>query len=242
MRKVIYGFAVALLTFAIGAVIFYLTRSKVAPSTPTRSVVVSYELKPVEITRKEPVDRPANDGLSLIISTDKGGGEPGHRTIKLGPKTAVIDDLDVPEDIDGQELFILGGDQSEQYRISERYRTSMTVMGEGPHLDLTDWRHFDSEWIPLEKLSQRKFRSLASEKMDVETFPATSRAELMSAVRKRAIAVDWEPAIELAKTCRSPKDEPCAVSVSSVYFRVERLVGDTWVKVGSIEISIPMGC
>ena len=241
MRKVIYGFAVALLTFALGAVSYYLTRPKAAPSTPTKPVVVSYELKPVEITVKETVDRPANDDLALIISTDN-GGESGQRTIKLGPKTTVIDDLDVPENIDGQELFILGGAQSEQYRISERYRTSMTVMGEGPHLDLIDWRHFDSEWIPLEKLSQRKFRSIASEKMDVETFPATTRAELLSAVRKRAVAIGWEPAIDLAKTCRSPKDEPCAVSVSSVYFRIERLVGDTWVKVGSIEISIPMGC
>ena len=238
MRKLIYCIGVALLTFATGAVIHYLTRSK--PATTTTIVVARYEPKIVEIPVKEPpAPHPADAGLSLIISTDE-DGEPGHLTVRLSPKTAAMDALDISENIDGQELFILGGDQTEQYRIFERYRTSMTVMGEGPHLDLTDWRHFDSEWIPLEKLSQRKFRTVAAEKMDIETFPPTTRMELLNAVRKRA--GDWVEVVDLAKNCRSPKDDPCGVSVSSVYFRVERLVGENWVKVGTIEISIPMGC
>jgi len=28
----------------------------------------------------------------------------------------------------------------------------MTISAEGPHLDLVDWRHFDSPWIQLYRL------------------------------------------------------------------------------------------
>jgi hypothetical protein len=164
----------------------------------------------------------------------------GSRSIKLSKKPVVLDDLDIGDDIDGQEITIVGGDNSAQYRIFERYRTSMTVMGEGPHLDLVDWRHFDSEWIELDQLAQRKFRTLASELMDSSKFPPTTQAELIRAVRKRA--GDWPEMMELAKTCRSPNHEPCGVSISSVYFRIEKLVGDQWTRVGLVEVFIPMGC
>ena len=240
MRKVIYGFAVALLTFSIGAVVYYLTRWKptfdpipvVAVPAP-RAVTVKFEAPPVE-----PVV-PAD--FSVVIKTDLGEGEMGSHTIKLTKNPVVVDDLDVPEYIDCQEISIVGGDKVAQFRIFERYRTSMTVMGEGPHLDLVDWHHFDSEWMPLDQLAQRKFRTLVSEQMDGSKFPSVTKSELMDAVRKRAYA-DWPEAIELAKTCRSPHHEPCTVGVSSVYFRIEKQVGDRWTTVGLVEVLIPMGC
>ena len=245
MRKVIYGFGVALLTFSLGAGGYYLTRLK---STPQPNPVV--QVQPVEVRREYraitaeievPVEPPAPAEFSVVIKTDLGDGELGSHTVKLSKDPVVVEDLDVPEYIDGQEISIVGGDKSAQFRISERYRTTMTVMGEGPHLDLVDWRHFDSEWIPLDQLDQRRFRTLASEKMDASKFPPTTQAELISAVRKRA-SDDWPTAVELAKTCRSPHHEPCAVGVSSLYFRIEKQVGDRWIKVGLVEVLIPMGC
>jgi hypothetical protein len=116
----------------------------------------------------------------------------------------------------------------------------MTVMGEGPHLDLVDWRHFDSEWIELDQLAQRKFRTLAYEQMDTSKFPPVTKSELISAVGKRAS--DWPQIVKLAKTCGNPNDDPCSVSDSSLYFRIEKLVGDRWTTVGIVEVLIPMGC
>jgi len=79
-----------------------------------------------------------------------------------------------------------------------------------------------------------------SEQMDTSTFPPVTNAELVSAVRKRAS--DWPQIVKLAKTCRNPNDEPCSVSDSSLYFRIEKLVGDRWTTVGMVEVLIPMGC
>lgn len=240
MRKVMYV-AVALLTFAIGATLFYLTTlrtvSELAPVTKPAEVIT--EKKPeVKPPPPIPVD------VSVIIRThsiDNDHPEFNRRKLKLSDKPVVVDDLDIEEDVDADEITIVGGDPLTEFRISERYRTSMTVMGEGPHLDLVDWRHFDSEWIPLEQLAQRKFRTLAAERMDQsEKFPATTQAELVAAVRKRA--GDWTEVVDLAKQCTGPNDEPCAVGISSVYFRVEMLVDDQWTTVGVVEVQIPMGC
>jgi len=245
MRKVIYGLGVALLTFSLGAVVYYLSRPKCSsqpvPVVQVQPVEVRHEDRASTVEIETPVEAPASTDFSVVIKTDLGDGEPGSHTVKLSKNPVVVDDFDVPEDVDGQEISIVGGDKAAQFRIFERYRTSMTVMGEGPHLDLVDWRHFDSEWIELDQLAQRKFRTLATEQMDASKFPPTTQAELISAVRKRASA-DWPTALELAKTCRSPHHEPCSVGVSSVYFRVEKQVGDRWITVGVVEVLIPMGC
>ena len=242
MRKVIYCVGVALVTFSLSAVVDYLFRLR-SSSQPAPVV----QVRPVEVRREyiaeieTPVESPAPGDFSVVIKTDLGDGELGSHTIKLSKDPVVVDDLDVPEYIDGQEISIVGGDKAAQFRIFERYRTTMTVMGEGPHLDLVDWRHFDSEWIELDQLNQRTFRTLASDKMDASKFPPTTKSELIDAVRKRAYT-DWPEAVELAKTCRSPHHEPCAVGVSSLYFRIEKQVGDRWMTVGVVEVLIPMGC
>jgi hypothetical protein len=239
MRKVIFGVGVALLTFMLGAIVYYLTTLKPAaqPAAFSKPAEVRYEHK-LEV-RPSPV--PVNVSIILTSSSlDRDTTVFSHRTLKLSDKTVVVDDLDIDEDVDGQEMKILGGDKSTQFRISERYRTSMTVMGEGPHLDLVNWLHYDSEWIPMKQLDQRRFRTLTGEQMDSEKFPATTKADLMAAVRKAA--GDWTEAIELAQSCKGPTDNPCSVGVSSVYFRVEVLSGDQWITVGLVEVPIPMGC
>jgi hypothetical protein len=237
MRKVIYGLGVALLTFSLGAVVYYFTRLKSSPQ-PIPVVEVKLRAKTSEI--EKPLEPSAPADFTVVIKTDLGDGEVGSHSVSLSKNPVVVEDLDVPEYIDGQEISIVGGDKASKFRIFERYRTTMTVMGEGPHLDLVDWRHFDSEWMPLDQLEQRRFRTLESDRMDCSKFPTTSQAELISAVRKRA--ADWPKAIELAKTCRSPHHEPCAVGVSSLYFRIEKQAGDRWIQVGLVEVLIPMGC
>lgn len=240
MRKVIYGFGVALLTFTLGATVYYLTTVKPVYEAVavTKPVEIQAEQKP---ELKSPPAVPVN--VSIILRTHSiDGNHPAfnHRTLKLSDKPVVVEYLDIEEDVDADEITIVGGDESTRFRISERYRTSVTVMGEGPHLDLVNWRHFDSEWMPLEQLTQRKFRTLAGERMNVEKFPASTKEELVAAARKAA--GDWPEAIDLAKTCPGPNEAPCAVGVSSVYFKIEMLVGEEWTKVGVVEVMIPMGC
>ena len=244
MRKVIYGVGVALLTFTLGSVIYYLTASK-----RTSQPIAVTEVKPLEVKHEYrastseielPIKPTAPVDFSAVFQYGVEDQVLGTIPVKLSKKPVVMDGLDIGDDIYGREITIVGGDESAQYRVFERYRTSMSVSAEGPHLDLTDWRHFDSEWIKLDQLEQRKFRILAYEQMDSSKFPPTTKAELIRAVRKRAS--DWPGIVELAKTCRNPNDEPCFVSDSSLYFRIEKLVGDRWTTVGLVEVYIPMGC
>lgn len=229
MRTAIYV-GVAALTFTLGAIVYFLTVKPVAQSVPVINLA--------EVRHEQSV--PVN--VSIILRTNLDDKKPdfNYRTLKLSDKPVIVDDLDVPEYVDNQQITIAGGDQSTQFRVFQRYRTSVTVMGEGPHLDLVDWRHFDSEWMPLDPLTPRKFRTLTSERMSDERFPATTKAELIAAVRK--YAGGWPQAIEIAKQCAGPNDYPCRIGVSSVYFRVEALVGDQWTTIGVVEVIIPMGC
>jgi len=246
MRKVIYGVGVALLTFTLGSAVYYLTASK-----PTSQPIPIVEIKPSEVRHvysfstseiNVPIEPPAAAPIDFSAVFQYGVEDTvlGTIPVKLSKKPVVMDSLDIGDDIYGREITIVGGDESAQYRIFQRYRTSMTDSAEGPHLDLTDWRHFDSAWIKLNQLDQRKFRTLAFEQIDSSKFPPTTRAELLSAVRKRAS--DWPGIMNVAERCRNPHDEPCAVSDSSHYFRIEKLVGDRWTTVGLVEVYIPMGC
>jgi hypothetical protein len=229
MRKALYA-GVAVLTFTLGAIVYFLTLKPVAPLVPVS--------QPAEVRHEQSI--PVNVSIILRTNVDDKKPEFKYRTLKLSEKPVIVDDLDVPEYVDDQQITIVGGDQSTRFRVFQRYRTSVTVMGEGPHLDLVDWRHFDSEWMALDQLTPRKFRTLASERMNDKDFPATTKTELMAAVRK--YAGGWPQAIEIAKQCAGPYDYPCSVRVSSVYFRVEALVGDQWTKVGVVEVIVPMGC
>ena len=242
MRKGIYGFGVALLTFTLGAVVYYLTASK-----PSFQPIPVVEIKPFEVRHEygpskseTPMQPAAPVEFSALFAYGVEDQVLGTIPVKLSKTRVVMNNLDIGDDIYGKEITIVGGDKSAQYRIFERYRTSMTVMGEGPHLDLIDWRHYDSEWIELDQLGQRKFRTLAYKQMDTSKFPSVTKSELISAVRKRAS--DWPAVVKLAKTCRNPNDEPCSVSDSSLYFRIEKRAGDRWTIVGMVEVYIPMGC
>ena len=101
MRKVIYGLGVALLTFSIGAVVYYFTRPKLTsqpvPVVQVQSLEVRKEYHASTVEIQTPVEAPAPGAFSVVIKTDLGDGEPGSHTIRLSKNPVVVDDLDVPE-------------------------------------------------------------------------------------------------------------------------------------------------
>jgi hypothetical protein len=183
------------------------------------------------------------NGHDLTIGVEIQGLEPTRHVIpvKLGSDRKATVDLDLPESIDGQPVTLNFADSSGTYRILQRYRTSMSVAAEGPHLDLVDWRHFDSDWIPLKSLGARRFRTLKSSEMQSSKFPPTTRAEIMEEVRKR-VEKDWPELLEYVETCNGPNDGACWVGVSSIYLRVQKRTGDSWTDIGLVEVNLPMGC
>ncbi len=162
------------------------------------------------------------------------------RPIKLSKSRRTVMQLHLGEDLDNQELILNFSDNSVEYRVFQRYRTSMSIANEGPHLDLVDWRHFDSPWSQLPSFSPGRFRTLRSDQMDSAGFPRTTQSEILDEVR-RQVGHD-SPFVDVARTCHGPTDGACWVGISSIYLRFQKHVRGSWIDVGLVEFRLPMGC
>jgi hypothetical protein len=63
-----------------------------------------------------------------------------------------------PSSVRPSFLIPISGAEGKDFRIQAQYQTSLTISDEGPHLDLLDWKHYESEWSDLEQLGNLKFR------------------------------------------------------------------------------------
>ncbi len=249
MKPSIIRLTSALITFIIGIALFSITRSSPSLVSPQPATIKATEQIPV-IPQAQPKESPAlpqkekfpkGTDLSIVVQFSETPPSFNVRHIKLSKDRKASVGLDLGEYIDGQQVTLHFPDRSTSYRMLQRYRTSMSISDEGPHLDLVDWRHFDSPWTPLESLGANRFRTLRSEQMDYTRFPKTTKAEIVKEVRRR-VGKDWPRIIELAQNCHGPNDYACIVTISSIYLRIQKRVDDRWTDVGMVEIAIPMGC
>jgi len=244
MRKLITRLTVALVTFTIGMLVSSDSRSPV----PRESQQVAKEVDQIKVEQpkelpplKQEVKANESSDLSIVVHVS---GDPQSftlRPIKLAKHRRTIIDLDLGEDIDSSEVTLNFRDTSVQYRMFQRYRTSMSISAEGPHLDLVDWRHFDSPWTHLPSLSVNRFRTLASDQMEDSKFPLTTKSEIIKEVSRR-VGNDWPRLLELVRDCRGLNDGACQVMISSTYLRIQKQVGNRWIEAGLVEFRIPMGC
>ena len=249
MKPLIIRLTVALITFTIGIALLSITRfrrSQVASQPATVKVADQIPVKPPPRPKESPalppeVNPPKGTDLSIVVELADDPPSFDVRHIKLGKDRKVTIDLDLAENIDGQIATLHFSDSSASYRMLQRYRNSMTISFEGPHIDLHDWRHFDSPWTPLESLGANRFRTLRSEQMDDSKFPKTTKVEIIKEVRRR-VGKDWPDVIEWVEGCNGPNEGACIVTISSIYLRIQKQVDDRWIDVGMVEIAIPMGC
>lgn len=248
MRKLNIRFAVAVITFTIGMMIPPLSRSPAVPnSNPVDKEIDEIVAAPqAKALPSSPPERKATGRSDLSIAIQVSGVHPDPpsfelRYIKLSKRGPTIIDLNLAEYVDRSEVELNFRDSSVSYRMFQRYRTSMSISAEGPHLDLVDWRHFDSPWIPLDSLGDKRFRTLPADQMQDSRFPSTTKSDIIKEVRKR-VGKDWPDLLELVKDCRGPNDGACRVGISSIYLRIQKKIRDGWIDVGLVEFRIPMGC
>lgn len=112
------------------------------------------------------------------------------------------------------------------------------VVDEGPHCDLTEWKHFDSERKELE-ISANQFLADSYSEKDWEAFIVVIMDELRVAVKKEC-GDRWS---ELIKDVKAPNEYPCGVSTSRIFIKIElsKKANETVLeRIRSFEI--PMGC
>ena len=248
MQKLIAGSGVALIIFITGLAVLPTSFG----STPGESnrIVLSVDQMLVDAETKRSSPLPENPktrvkaDLSIVVEISQAHPKPPAleaRPVKLVSDRPTVIDLGLGEGIDNQEVALNFPNNSAKYRMFQRYRTSMSLSAEGPHLDLVDWRHFDSPWLPLPSMAPRRFRTLRSDQIDSSRFPTTTKSEILTEVRKH-VGNDWSEILEFAKACRGPNDGACQVMISSMYLRIQKQVRGRWIDIGQVELRFPMGC
>ena len=154
--------------------------------------------------------------------------------------------LDLGDEVYGATLQVQPAKADETYRVRVQYETSLGLSAEGPHLDLTDWKHCVSDWEAADALDAVSFVLPTPSAEQRACFPKYTRGELEQAVRAYAVAQgdpamadDWIPRIGEGDALGTVVP---FVSISAVRVRVEVLRKGKWVEVRTVAFLPPMGC
>lgn len=152
----------------------------------------------------------------------------------------ILIQLGLANDGTGQTYVIKKDSSIQSIEIFQNYETSLTVMNEGPHIDLTDWKHYVSDWQKLD-ITENEFKTLDYSLSDQTKFPDVTPNEIVQAVKERLIndSGGW---LELAKECKGANDGPCGISISRINLKIVT-TDIKGVKTERLVIfEIPMGC
>lgn len=132
--------------------------------------------------------------------------------------------------------------QTEAYKDIEIYQaveTSVTIMNEGPHCDLTNWKHFTSDWRKVKVLKPNTFQVTPYNNGETRNFPKVTIQEVMEAAKQKC-GESWAKHI---KDVKSVFDYPCDVGVSRYFLKIKGTDKASGRKIEkTIIVSIPMGC
>lgn len=143
--------------------------------------------------------------------------------------------LELGEMIEGQTLKIKQLKKG-NLRVYQQFENSITIMAEGPHCDLTEWKHYNSKWKEL-KIADGEFLTKSYSDKDRELFEKVSMNELREVVKEQC-GDEWAAQI---KDIKSPTEYPAGVGTSRIFLRFVLENGEKPVE-KVISFVIPMGC
>ncbi|MCP4345382.1 MAG: hypothetical protein GY795_07635 [Desulfobacterales bacterium] len=127
-----------------------------------------------------------------------------------------------------------------KFIVERQYETSLTLSGEGPHVDLLKWKHFISDWKLLSRIENNIFQSNI---VSSSEFPKVKTGEIVQAVK--AVLKGYKHAdgwIGLAKKCKGPNNYPCRVGVSKIRLKISVIKKNKKLSMLTIVYDVPMGC
>ncbi len=145
---------------------------------------------------------------------------------------------DVGATLDSSKI-VIHSDKYVDLFVYQAFETSVTIMNEGPHCDLIDWKHYNSNWIPLVNVSSNIFRATTFTVKESTFFPKVTIQEVIGAVTEKC-GSKWA---DLMQNSKSVYDYPCEIAISRFFFRITAIDKLTGGKIDKkITILIPMGC
>ena len=176
---------------------------------------------------------------AIEIMSHEEENEIAFRSFKNLSSHPIYVDLDLSEGIENEVMVRLrGADSQYEYKIEQQYETSLMVSGEGPHMDLTDWKHYRSPWREIKSLGDGKFLTLKLSEADRSRFPAVTMQEVYREVARRDDG-GWA---ELARQAKTLNDGPLMVLVSKFSLRIKVKHDGEWVVLKLLEFFLPTGC
>ena len=146
--------------------------------------------------------------------------------------------LDIGEMLRGNTIRIVNSSY-DKIEIYQRYENSVTIMNEGPHCDMLNWKHYLSDWETIKSTDNLEFEanSLTSEQM--ERFTPVDLNDFKEAVNEHC-GKKWA---DLIKEIKSVNDYPCGIGTSKIELKIVLTNSKTSNSVEKIiEFEIPMGC
>ena len=250
MRRQSLGIIAALLTFALGVSVatFRLVRREPTAAATPKAEAIKVGMPEPPAPPPAQTQPPKYLKAIEIVSHDEEYAlvETPSLFEDLSAETITVD-LALGESIEGQHilLHVMPGFEAHELKIEQRFETSVTVMDEGPHVDLTEWKHYRSKWQEIRKVAKNKFLTSDVGEEGYTKFPKVTSEEIYKAVLKETKG--WDAAdrkwwLGQARKCKGPNDDPCAVSVSKISFRIKVREGGEWKVVKLMEFLVPMGC
>jgi hypothetical protein len=126
------------------------------------------------------------------------------------------------------------------YQLTVQIETSVTVMAEGPHCDLKNWKHGYSRMHDISDsvADDSSFELPIFSLREQQIFPKISAQELQDAVRKHCGDVWYEH----MKKVESPHTYPCTVAISRYVIKLEGVLHSGEHRIFIFYIDEAMGC
>lgn len=157
-------------------------------------------------------------------------------------KTVFTDKVEFTADL-GETLessvIAIKTEKYEDIEIHQAIETSVTIMNEGSHCDLTNWKHYTSDWRKVKTLTSNTFQVNSYQNGESKQFPKVSIQKVIDAAQEQC-GEEWAKYI---KDIKSIYDYPCDIGVSRYFLKIKAMDKVSGEKIEkTIVILIPMGC
>lgn len=146
--------------------------------------------------------------------------------------------LDLGEYLDSASIEV-HHDGTHTVDIYQMYQNSITIMNEGPHCDLVNWKHYNSEWIAIKKYNDYDFIAESYTNGEWENFIDIDIRELQNAVLEHC-GDEWAKHVA---DINAANEYPSSVGMNRILFKIEMTHPTSQIKTQQIiAFEIPMGC
>lgn len=148
--------------------------------------------------------------------------------------------VEVEYSLDPVDLsFKLSNVLLDNIRVEQCMQTSVTIMNEGPHCDMTNWLHHTTEWHTISENDSGYYVLKNYNEKDCKKFPDVSVNQLKEAARKYC-GDEWANTIN---SIQNINEYPCEVGMNKVIVRISGINKENGKEVVNyIALIFSMGC